>query len=84
MSRNLLHKDKLDTFKQWLDAKGIQHRSGRGDWQLLQVLYDGKTWACIYDRYSVLEHLTADHRLDSLVRRFIKDTNPKHPAGATK
>jgi hypothetical protein len=77
MSRNLLHKTKLEPFKAWLSAKGIQHRPPRGDYDVLQVLSLDRglhQWMCLFDRHHAPEHYTVDERMAPLVRRFIKET----------
>ena len=73
MSRCLLHKTKLDAFKEWLTAQGIPHREGRGEWQVLQVCKDGTHWNCVYIRLDMPEHLTTDRHLDPLVAKFCKE-----------
>lgn len=75
MSRNLLHKSKLEAFKAWLDSQGIDHRPPRGDYQVLQVLCvrrGGHFWACVFDRINAPEHYTVDTRIEPMVRRFIQ------------
>jgi len=75
MSRNLLHKDKLEELKQWLDTQGIEYRPGRGDWQLMQVRQPGRTqWDVIYERLHMPEHVTVTHPLEGLIHRFIKES----------
>jgi hypothetical protein len=76
MARNLLHKSKLDAFKAWLDTQGIQHRPPRGDYQVLQVQVTAPNWFCVFDRdnSAAREHYTVDHRLEPLVRQFIRYT----------
>lgn len=71
MSRSLLHATKLDLFKAWLDIEGIEHRPGRGEYEVLQIKQNGKDWYCIFKRDGVLTHYTNDRRLDTLVERFI-------------
>ena len=73
MSKNLLHKTKLEQFKAWLDANHIEHRPGRGDWQLLQVKV-GKTWQTVFERAWMPEHVTVPWPLESIVHKFIKST----------
>ena len=73
MSRCLLHKTKLEDFKKFLDKKGIQHRTGRGGYQVLQVCKNGKNWNCVYERDSMPEHFTTDIHLDSLAAAFCRD-----------
>ena len=73
MSRSLLHKTKLEPFKQWLDAKGIAHRPPRGDFEVLQVKTKNGQWQCVFDRLSAKEHYTVAAPLEHLVRRFIQD-----------
>lgn len=70
--RNLLHINKLDEFKSWLTAQGIEHRPGRGEWEVLQVNVNG-VWPCVFRRINMPEHYTTDRRLDGLVRRFCKE-----------
>lgn len=71
MSRNLLHKSKLEAFKQYLTERGIEHRQGRDFYQVLQVSLRGM-WMCVFDRHTAPEHYTNDKRMDYLVREFIK------------
>lgn len=74
MSRNLLHISKLEALKSWLIDKGYKVRPGRGDWQILQVCIDKEQWCCIFERLDMLEHFTVDHRLDGVVKEFIKES----------
>lgn len=73
MSRCMLHKSKLEEFKDWLTSNNYAHRPGRGDWQVLQVCKDGKNWNSVYERAHMPEHFTTDRHLDSLVSRFCKE-----------
>ncbi len=77
MSRCLLHKNKLEAFKAWLTATGIEHRPARGEFQVLQVKVKNG-WQCIFDRLDAKEHYTVAAPLESTVRRFI---NVKHITG---
>ena len=72
MTRNLLHKNKLDAFKQWLDKKHIQHRPGRGEFQVLQVALPNGEWGVVYDRIVAPEHYTVTAQMESIVRRFLQ------------
>jgi len=74
MSKNLLHKTKLEQFKAWLDANHIEHRPGRGDFQVLQVKTKNGHWQCVFDRVYMPEHFTVAWPLESIVHRFIKDS----------
>lgn len=77
MSRNLLHINKLDAFKDWLTQRGVAHRPTNADWQMLQVRLTPRNqpayWAAVYRRAELKEHLSVDHRLEPLVRQFISD-----------
>lgn len=72
MSRNLLHKSKLTDFKTFLDSVGIEHRPGRGDYQILQVKTKSGQWQCVFDRLDAPEHYTVAWPLEPIVHRFIK------------
>lgn len=72
MSRCLLHKTKLEAFKQWMDANGIEHRPGRGDYQVIQVKTKNGQWQCVFDRLDAKEHYTVAAPIESVVQRFIR------------
>ena len=72
MDRALLHKDKLESFKSWLDFKGREHRPGRGEWQLLQIK-NGSGWQVLFSRANMPEHVTVPEPLIPLVRAFIRE-----------
>lgn len=72
MSRCLLHKTKLEAFKNWLDASGIEHRPPRGDFQVLQIKTKNRQWQCVFDRIEAPEHYTVAWPLEPIVRRFIR------------
>lgn len=44
--RNMLKKTQIKLFQAWLDANGIEHRPGKGEYQLLQVK-TAKGWPAI-------------------------------------
>lgn len=77
MSKCLLHKDRLQAFKDWLDSKGINHREGIGSYQVLQVFQQGQ-WMGVFKRDNMIEHLTVDVRLEELVRAFINTPKFKY------
>ena len=63
---------KLDEFKAWLDAQGIEHRPTTADYQVLQVQLPGvKGWHAIYQRLNAKVHLSVTGPLVPLVRRFV-------------
>lgn len=70
----MLHKTKLEAFKDWLTSKGVEHRPARGDYQVLQVRTKNGQWQCIFDRSAAPEHYTVAWPLEGLVVQFIRDT----------
>ena len=72
--RDLLHKNKLEPFKVWLDDQNIAYRPGKGDWQALQVHHPLHGWQVLYERAEMPEHLTVAQKLVELVRQFIRET----------
>lgn len=77
MSRNLLHKTKLEAFKTWCDANHIEHRPGRGTYEVLQIKTKKGYWQCVFDRLDAPEHYTVAWPIESVVRRFIRDERSK-------
>ena len=74
MSRCLLHITKLNAFLDWLDKEKIQHREGKGYYQVRQICKDGKHWNNIYLRDTMPEHYTVDRHLENLVTKFIRES----------
>ena len=72
-NRNTLHINKLGAFKKYCDSQGIAYRSGKGDWQKLQVLTKKHGWQCIYERMDMPEHYTIQDKLYPIVRKFLND-----------
>ena len=71
-TRNLLHKEKLDQFKEFLDNQRITYREGKGTWEVIQVWNRGS------ERFDVIhtrmrgDHLSVPQPLIGLVRKFQK------------
>ena len=80
MSRCLLHKNKLDDFKLWLDKKHIPHRPGRGEFQVMQVALPDGQWGVVYDRIVAPEHYTVTAPMECIVRRFVQARRDKDRA----
>jgi hypothetical protein len=79
MSKCLLHKSKLEDFKRWMDEHHIEHRPGKGSFQVLQVKIRNKRknvieWQCVFDRLEAPEHYTVAWPLEGTVRKFINDS----------
>ena len=68
---NLLHINKLDAFKRYLDSKDIPYRPGKGGWQVLQVMTRKYGWQCIFRRADMPEHYTIQEKLYPIVRQFL-------------
>ena len=73
MSRNLLHKSKLQEFQEWLLNNHLTYRFTNAEFQVMQVYYKDH-WQPIYDRIDAKEHYTVVRPLEPLVKRFIKES----------
>ena len=77
MSRDLLHKKDLESFKIWCEKYGVSTRDGKGPYQLLQIKVHSE-WHAIYERLDThagneLVHLTVPDKIMPLVKSFISD-----------
>lgn len=72
-NRATLHKSKLEDFKEYLDAREIAYRPGKGVWEELQVLTPKYGWQCIYSRGSMPEHLTVQDKLCPLMWNYLRE-----------
>ena len=70
--RSVFHRSHLEPFKTWLDKERIQHRPGKGVWQILQVNHPRWKWLVIHENARP-EHLTIDSRMGSMISRFLRD-----------
>lgn len=76
-NRHLLHKNDVGDFARWLLGQGIQTREGRGDYQVLQVLWK-KNWQVIYERSDThaghpIVHMTVPTPIEHLAERFYRE-----------
>lgn len=78
--RCVLHKTKIDEFKQWLSEVGIEFRPGKGCYQVLQVMVNGN-FTPVYDsaKHS-REHYSVQDELMPTVRHFLRDGKKKRDA----
>lgn len=69
-----LRRGRLNDFIAWLDKKDIPHRSGKGGYQALQVIYEGKP----HPLY-ISDHYPQDYKaikpLNYLVKKFFKESH---------
>ena len=56
----------------WLDAKGIEHRPGRGFYEVMQLKHGGG-WPAIFTRAYAPEHVSVPKTLWPLVRSFLRE-----------
>ena len=70
MSRNLLHKSKIERFQIWLATMKIEFRSVDIDYQVMQIKWKNQ-WMSVFYRDHMPEHYSVDRRLDPLVKMFI-------------
>ena len=77
-----LIKDHLTEFKTYLDERGISHREGKGDTQVLQIAsVDGDGWGCMYERKDSPDHYTIQEKVQSIVISFYIDRREKSDVG---
>lgn len=75
MSRNTLHINRLQDFKDWLDSKGLKWRDRNIGYEVLQVQPRGSTqWWGIWRRDHMPEHYSVDSRMDGMVLNFLRET----------
>lgn len=72
-ARNLLHKSKIPDLCRWLTARGIAHRTGHGDWQIMQIQM-GSSWQAVYSRAHMPEHVSVPNPLVLLITEFVNES----------
>lgn len=70
--RCLLHKNKLEAFKEWLIRKGYEIQDTKGFYEVLRAKKDKNT-VIIFAKDRAKEHLSVQDKDRRLVWEFIKD-----------
>ncbi|GIO84557.1 hypothetical protein J25TS5_14890 [Paenibacillus faecis] len=70
MSRNTLHKSKIVSFRNWLEAEGWEMEQTKGDYEVLRARKN-KRLLLIYDRNGG-DHLSYADTYEGVVRAFLK------------
>jgi hypothetical protein len=72
-TRNLLHRSKLEEFKQWAVGQGYREDTGSGLYQVLRLRPpEGSGMIVFYERDSG-KHVTSHDEGTSLVRRWLRE-----------
>ena len=71
--RCILHKNKLNQFREWLFLRGYAIESPKGEYEVLRAK-KGLNTVIIYERLNAKEHLTVPQKDYNLVRQFLKET----------
>lgn len=71
-NRHLLHKSRLDEFREWLIAEGWQIYPCRDCYEVLRALSPKKKWFIAYRKTEVKEHYTVRDEDMSVLRRFLR------------
>lgn len=69
----LLKKKHLADFKDWLEAKGIAYRDGKGEYQVMQILTETDGWQVVFWRKSMQDYYTANDKLQPIIEAFYKE-----------
>lgn len=70
--RGLLHKNKLNAFKEWLITKGYEIQNTKGIYEVLRAKKDKNT-VIIFVKDRAKAHLTVQDKDRRLVWEFIKE-----------
>ena len=71
-NRNLLHKSKLEQFKNWLSLNGYEWREGKGYFQVIQIKSRTHGWLAIHSKLDC-DHFTVPSAHKRLVQKFIAE-----------
>lgn len=73
--RNLLHRNKLEEFKQWLEKRHLTVMPPKGCYEVLRFKHpeDGFPMPIIYNGKSP-DHLSCNESAITFVKRFIRDS----------
>lgn len=72
--RNLLHKGKLEEFKEWLVIDGWTIEPTKGYYEVLRARKGNRQPLIIYARDNSKEHLTVQGKDVHIVRSYLKES----------
>lgn len=79
--RNLLHRNALPAFIEFLDQHGIEHRDGKGPYEVMQVRWP-VTYQAVFRKGHAPEHVSVPNNLLPLVQWFIDARRAEEEAQA--
>ena len=69
--RELLHKSKLEGFKEWIKAQGWTIQALKGCYEVLRAVKPGEDTLILWTRNDAKEHYSVPDKWVSLIRMFI-------------
>ena len=74
-NRCLLHKSKLEPFKNWLEERGWTIEQTKGDYEVLRARYSERQQPLIiYEKLDAKEHLSITDKDANIVRAFLYES----------
>ena len=73
-TRNLLHRNKLEDFKQWCISQGLSIKDPVGEYEALRICHEESNWiiGIVYSRLTG-DHLTTFGKSTELVKAYLRD-----------
>lgn len=72
VSRNLLHKNKLADFREWLEKQeGVKIEEGKGDYQVMRIR-DDRGLHILYAKLYPTDHISVPQGALRWIRRYLK------------
>ena len=71
-NRHLLHMNKLEKFKQWLELDGWEIQANKDLFEVLRARKDGR-YLIVYRKLDASEHYSIKDADAPVVRRFLKE-----------
>lgn len=76
-NRQLLHKSKLDSFRDWLRREGWEIAQGPGGYEVLRAIRPGRRYPLLVYSGASTEHLSLMDRDAGVVKSFIRAEREK-------
>ena len=72
-SKCMLHKSKLDEFKEWLVLRGYSQEKTKGIFEVLRMRFDKSNILIVYDRIEAKEHYTTHGLAEDMLKIWFKE-----------
>lgn len=79
MSRNRLHVNKINEFKEWLISQGWKEQDIKSCWEVFRMTHDDYKTLIVHQKMDAKVHCTLHGAAESWFSKFMRNKNKLNP-----